>query len=93
LCISGHSLHGSVGGGGLGMICLYSGFAGEEVERAVVGPLQAGRVYGCHVIVTSSSSAPQHLDVLCQVPQASEKDECGNRDHVGLPNEGQISAC
>lgn len=43
--------------------------AGEQVERGVEGALQAGRQYGYHVILTSSSAAPQHLDLLAQVPQ------------------------
>mmetsp|Transcript_17791 Transcript_17791/g.53615 ORF Transcript_17791/g.53615 Transcript_17791/m.53615 type:complete len:2186 (+) Transcript_17791:298-6855(+) len=44
---------------------------GEQVERGVEGALQAGRQYGYHVILTSSSAAPQHLDLLAQVPQGA----------------------
>ena len=41
------------------------------MERAVGGLLQTGRPYGYHVILTSTSAAPQHLDLLTQVPQGA----------------------
>lgn len=43
--------------------------AGEQVERAVSGPLRVGRPYGYHNIVSSTSAVPLALDVLAQVPQ------------------------
>jgi hypothetical protein len=49
-------------------LCLHA-FAGEQVERTVSGTLRVGRLYGYHIIVSSTSAVPLALDVLAQVPQ------------------------
>ncbi len=41
---------------------------GEQVEKLVTEEFLAGVVYGCQVVVTNSTSSPQRLHLLHQVP-------------------------
>ncbi|MGE4157536.1 MAG: hypothetical protein AB7F75_00385 [Planctomycetota bacterium] len=44
---------------------------GEQVDNFVQGDLQAGKVYGCEVVITNPSSRRLTLGVLAQIPRGS----------------------
>lgn len=44
---------------------------GEQVDNFVQGDLQAGKVYGCEVVITNPSSRRLTLGVLAQIPRGA----------------------
>lgn len=44
---------------------------GQRLDKFVTEEFLAGQVYGCQLVITNTSSAPQRLEVLLQIPRGA----------------------
>ncbi len=44
---------------------------GQRIDRFITTEFQAGKAYGCQIVMTNPSSARRHIDLLTQIPEGS----------------------